>query len=163
EAGGSARRLSLPGLDPGQRGPHPRVHRYGRRDGQRDQDRRPGRARQLRRLRGVDHGHSEEIHGPVGHQQGPQKKLTRAELFPYMLCLRYAPRWMHPDEMLVEMPAGWLEDWARVHRQINLGIDRDDLLWGLQRAEFLNANMGEDGSPITDPREVMPYVTEDEW
>jgi len=70
---------------------------------------------------------------------------------------------MHPDEMLVEMPAGWLEDWARVHRQINLGIDRDDLLWGLQRAEFLNANMGEDGSPITDPREVMPYVTEDEW
>lgn len=64
--------------------------------------------------------------------------------------------------MEAALTPGQYLDWVRVHQQINLAPNREDLLWGLQRAEFLNANMGEDGSPIINPMDVMPYVSDDE-
>lgn len=80
-----------------------------------------------------------------------------------MLCLRFGGKYIHPDYLMADLTAGQFEDWLRVHRQLNVGIDRDDLLWGFARAEFINANLlGETDVPISDPREVMPYCDPEE-
>lgn len=42
------------------------------------------------------------------------------------------------------------------HHQVGLGINRDDVLWALARADFLNAHRGEGEMPFG-WKEVSPY------
>lgn len=58
--------------------------------------------------------------------------------------------------MLDHLTAGQWADWEQFHQQFHLAFDRDDLLWGVARADFQNANKGENEQAVH-PYEVMPY------
>jgi len=45
-----------------------------------------------------------------------------------MLCRTIGPgRWMHPEQMLAEMPRRWFEDWQTVYEENPWGDEREDM------------------------------------
>jgi hypothetical protein len=54
------------------------------------------------------------------------------------------------------LSAAQLYDWLRLHAKYNLGLNRDDIHWGMSMAFFVNAHRGEDDLPVQ-ATDLMPY------
>lgn len=75
------------------------------------------------------------------------------------MCLRLG--FPHPEYLYPYLSAGQLLDWQHFAEENGLGIDRDDIHWGMLMSMFFNVNRAEGTSakPATD---FMPYHKVDE-
>ncbi len=80
--------------------------------------------------------------------------MTAEEALPFHACLRLHE--LHPDHLFDELTPGQWEDWLQFDRTFCLAMNRDDLIHGSARADFINANRAE-GKPAVRPVDVMPY------
>lgn len=87
------------------------------------------------------------------------KKLNPAEALPFHLALRLG--FPHPDYLLPHLSAKQLLDWQRYAGQFGLGVDRDDIHWGMLLSMYYNTNRAKDSPPKT-ATEFMPYREEEE-
>lgn len=91
-------------------------------------------------------------------EEGPGKKLSESEALAYHLCLRLG--FPHPDYLYPWLSGGQFIGWQNFAAQFGLGIDRDDIHWGMLLSMFFNVNR--EGGPPKTAEEFMPYRPREE-